>query len=217
MNVTLSYQPQLLSPPFAYAAVLKLTILENKIKAKLDLAYLHRELISIDEIKNEGFTENDDYSWEGELSLNWKQDIELFISMKTKSSPDDEIYLDINVNNSDLGFPSDINWADKLFQELMQAIIEKDGLEMPLTVNLCLIDAHYSITWNFETRTLLINGDMYGTWDDGRAIMETIYDIDFGTVKPMKKATKNSVEIEGQWYPLSDQKVKVLGNQFGIL
>ncbi|MEQ9007824.1 MAG: hypothetical protein RLP12_08070, partial [Ekhidna sp.] len=136
MVITISYQPQHLAPPFAYAAVFKFEIGSKEITAELTLEYLGRDTISLDELKAEGFTKNDDYSWRGVIDPKWKADILSFSTLQIQSEPDSEIYLHIAIEDEQKGFAKDIQSADVLFQELLQAVIEQDQIEAPLKIQL---------------------------------------------------------------------------------
>ncbi|MEP0985185.1 hypothetical protein [Ekhidna sp.] len=217
MKITLSYQPQLLSPPYAYAAVLKFDSSGDEIETEFEIAYLNRDLISIDAIKSEGFTENDDYSWKGDFNPNWKKDIESFARLKSMEDPDAEIYLHISVNDSELGFPKEIKKADKLFQELMQAIVERDQLELPLQLDLKLDGQPVQIKWRFWERMVLVNDNQSIDWEAGRNMMELIYSINFELIKPSKKSVKNCVNLEGVWYPIKDNVAQTLIGQMAQL
>ncbi|MEO9872665.1 MAG: hypothetical protein ABJF63_19440, partial [Ekhidna sp.] len=150
MNIKLSYQPQQLPPPFAYAAVMEFESAENKLFLNLDLKYLEREELTDDELRAEGFTRNDDLIWKGEVNTRWLEDIKLLGEMKMSSEPNNENYLHIEKDDLILGFPSNIILANALFQELLQVVLEIAGIESPLKVVFVLEGITYEIIWKLS-------------------------------------------------------------------
>lgn len=211
MTITLSYQPQFLAPPFAYAAVFKFTLGNDEIATQLDLEYLGRESVSPDELKAEGFTQDDDYSWRGIIDLNWKSDILSFTTMERCAEPDSENYLHIEVDKEHKGFPKNIKKADTLFQELLQVVIEQDQIEAPLSIQLVLNSKSYEITWEFSKRAILMQANEYSNWELGRTIMKHIYSIDYSNASGSKKAVRDCVFLDGLWFPIdARQREKLL-------
>ena len=199
MKIRISYQPQQLPPPYAYAAVL--VVETEKMNAQFELEYLGRDVVSDDELRAEGFTRDDDFQWSGHLDQKWKKDIEGLTTMDMDSNPDADIYAHVDLNGKALGFPRNINHADLIFQEVLQSILELAGLEMPLT-SLCLIsNKKYDLTWNFSKRTIDVNTNESEKWEDGREVIKLIYDSDFDSFQYSKKPTDPSVNPgDGRWY-----------------
>jgi hypothetical protein len=204
MKITLSYQPQQLQPPNAYAAVLQCVTQDHAIEAKFDLEYLGRESISKEELKAEGFTENDDYSWKGNIDLGWKKDIISFATMDILPEPDNEIYLHIEVDDVKKGFAKNIDEADVLFQEILQAIIEQDQIEAPLDLKIKLNGREYEVIWNFSKRSIIVNKVESIGWESGRKIMHLIFSPDYGSMAGSSKPPNDGVYLDGSWYPISN-------------
>lgn len=207
MKLTLSYQPLELLPPFAYAAVFKIEVEDEAISALLDIEYLGREHVSDDELKAEGFTKNDDFSWSGELDARWKHDLVYFENQDTQSEPDEHTYLHIHVNGVDKGFPKHVGETEMRFQELMQAVLETSEIESPLEAEVLVGNIHYALQWSFQKRQISINKLSSYNWEVGRDLMSILFNRDFESLKPSKKATANTINPgDGFWYPIEDTK-----------
>ncbi|MEP1032405.1 hypothetical protein [Ekhidna sp.] len=208
MKIILSYQPQLLSPPFAYATVMQIDSTANQLKVEFNLEYLGRDTISDDELHSEGFTRTDDFSWNGEISSNWKTDSESFHQFPFDDEPNSETYLHVGVDGKEYGFPRDIERAELIFQELMQAILEKAEREAPLHLECCINDQRHQLTWTFSERVIRYNDLISDNWDTGRKLLKTIYRLDFESLTPQKKPKKNGINLgDGTWYEIRERKV----------
>lgn len=215
MKITLSYQPQQLIPPHSYAAVMSIDTSLNEHNVEFSLEYLGRDGVSDDELVAEGFTRNDDFSWSGELSA-WNNDIESFKRISYQSEPNNNTYIHANVDGNDMGFPVDIENAEMVFQELMQAILEMMQIEAPLYVECCIEDQKQQLTWNFAKRSIQLNQKNHSNWEAGRDLLKIIYSIDYESIKPTKKSTKNGVSFgDGYWFPIGNKSVlKLLKTYF---
>ncbi|SNS71285.1 hypothetical protein SAMN05421640_0957 [Ekhidna lutea] len=203
MNIVLSYQPQHLPPPYAYAAVLEITI-SDEIEAQFSLEYLGRSEIPEDELRAEGFSYDDRMNWEGTLHQNWKDDIVSFSRTQLKKQPD-ETYLHISVDGKDDGFPQDINAIDMLFQELMQAVLETAKVESPLVLKLQDESKSFEIAWHFSNRTIKIDHRISNKWNNGRKLLKQAYQLDYDHMKYHKKAKPHTVNPGGdQWFLVED-------------
>jgi hypothetical protein len=124
----------LVPPPFAHAIELKIDLDSNCTKYEFEISYLGREDLSLEEIEEEGFTENDDYSLNGSLPEFWIQDFQKLIDTSKKSNKkeifEDEDYWEID----DSFFPANpIYWKEYL-EEIHQAILEDNKFEKPLEI-----------------------------------------------------------------------------------
>lgn len=216
MKVTLSYQPQELPPPFAYAAVMKIVIGQNMNDIQFDLSYLDRESVSEDELRAEGFTDNDDFSWKGEIGTNWNDEIRIFKQSEYNENPDPHTYLHVEIDAIPLGFPEDIKQMEILFQELFQAVLEKAQIEAPLLISCSIDHDKYDLEWNFVERTLYCNGrSINNGWEEGRLLLKQIFSFDFEAFQVKSKIGKNSINPgDGQWYDLSNSKLLEQINSF---
>ena len=218
MNIKLSYQPQNLAPPQAYASVMLIEIAKGYVNLEFNLEYLGRDGISDDELRAEGFTRNDGFSWSGEVSTDWIADIESIKGFNFTSEPHPETYMHIEIDNVAVGFPSEIEFTELLFQELMQSILEKEEIEAPLFIEYTLSERTIKLEWKFSERLILLNDKPSMSWENGREVLRLIYSLDFAVLVSTKKANINTLNPgDGLWYHISDkahlnQVKQLLGN-----
>lgn len=208
MKLTLSYQTQHLPPPFAYAVVIVFNKSDNKTSVTFNLEYLDRASVSDDELRAEGFSRSDDLSWSGELNTKWSSDIESFQHFGFEEEPNDTSYLHIALDGSLLGFPKQIEQAELVFQELLQAILETAEIEAPLYSECRINNKIHKISWLFAERVVELDGKKIHNWEQGRELLKTIYSLDLESIKPQKKAPENALNPgNGSWYEVREIQV----------
>lgn len=218
MKLTISYQPQQLPPPFAYACVLDIDISATAIDASLQLEYLDRDTVSDDELRAEGFTRDDDFSWKGQINPKWKGDIEKIAKLSVTENPDANIYLHIALDGRQVGFPKNIGTADLIFQEVFQAILEQAEIESPLAFQSVLEDKKHMVLFSFSKRLIEFDGKVSFNWEIGRELIKLIYNMDFESLKHSKKQQNYSVYIgDEQWYLLPKSTVPKLSSLLDAL
>ena len=106
----------------------------TELKVSFEIEYIFREGLSNEEILAEGFSENDDYHWEGVLPAVWLTEIEDFLG-KTAYQYEvlNDLYLKIN---DDKKTPENLEEWQYFVQELLQAIYEKAEHSLPLLIRL---------------------------------------------------------------------------------
>lgn len=214
MNFTISYQPQLLEPPIAYAAVMQIKLEDVRTKLDFNLEYLGREEMSDKELKAAGFTGDDDFSWSGELSTDWNNDISLLSQQTFNADPDAETYLHIEANAKELGYPSDIEKAEMLFQELMQAVLEKAEIEAPLQLELQHKNERFNLKWLFSERHIEASNGKHISWELGRELLRAVYSLDFDSIKPKKMPGGTTVNFgDDTWFELREGETKRIIDQ----
>ncbi|NQZ75677.1 MAG: hypothetical protein HRT61_06130 [Ekhidna sp.] len=216
MTLTISYQTQHLPPPQAYAAVMEIDVTNEIIEANLSIEYINRDSLTLDEIIAEGYTKDDNYQWKGTLSSAWSDDIFELASLNQGKEPHSEIYLHLSKEQNQGGFPKDIKKADHIFHEILQAILETDSIEKPLTLKMKLNEEIETFHWKFSTREFIRNDRQFNDWSLGRKFMNLVFSLNFEQLKPIKKPQNGTVEIEGLWYPLPkkiiESTLKILGD-----
>ena len=132
-------------PPYAHAYKISLSksnpkdnknITELKINFEID--YIFREGLSKEEILAEGFSEDDDYRWEGVLPAIWHTEIEDFLEKTTYQTEIlNDLYLKINETKKT---PENLEEWQYFVQELVQAIYEKAAHSLPLLIRLRTVE-----------------------------------------------------------------------------
>lgn len=149
-----------LPPPHAFQAEIHLTIQDNTLMVKYHLEYIERDLLEKEEIEAEGFTENDDFKWEGTLPEIWKSDwLKLF--EKTTLIPEEphQLYVVADSGSKKSGRPEpEAEWVLQT-EQTMQACLEAGGSELPMELVLGKLEKNQFfekalLVWFFENKTM---------------------------------------------------------------
>lgn len=211
MIINISYQTQTLPPPYAFALVISAEV-SHEVTVNFQMEYLDREELSEEEILAEGFTLDDDLQWKGKLGNNWKDPLSKLKDIRYQKDPFDDSYVHVQIDSVERGFPSDWMKAERLTQELIQAVFEGAERELPLRI---LISDEKSISidleWLFKERIVRVNGKSHSTWGESQKVLEAVYTTDFQNIKPYKNVVPQSVNLgEKEWYPLSQERWEVV-------
>jgi hypothetical protein len=132
-------------PPFHSAYHLELSLKPDALLVHFDLRYLHREELSEEEILDEGFTLQDDWSWEGALPKVWRDALEEQLRKslwpnKPKEPQEGEPILELQLLSQAgevlfSGTPADVPMWEYFLQELIQAAYEVAEKEAPLQLH----------------------------------------------------------------------------------
>lgn len=213
MNVKISYQTLQLPPPFAFAYTLDLTFQKEELQVSYELEFLNRDQISLEEIEEEGYSENDDFSWKGSLGKVWVDNLQEDLAQieLEDESEDFNIYLHVEFDNGNQGLAVLAEDWDYRLQELIQAIYEKAGLEAKLQMKVLHIAgnkrAFFEIEGSFEKLSGTVNKKPID-WEELHLLMEDIYTIDFDE-EPVTKPEKDGLWIDPDGtdnYQLFDQQ-----------
>lgn len=207
MKVKISYQTLILPPPFAFGYTLDLDIGQDKVKVKYALEYLNRETITKEEIEEEGFTDADDFNWEGTLGKAWSEEMKSLKDIELIETSNDEniwMHFKIEIDGTERsGLTSDAELWDFRIQELIQAIYEKEKMELPLMVKLMHLKGgklvNYVVEGAFESLTARINHRSV-SWRSMQEAMSVVFSAELepdGTKKPIK---------DGIWIFLDEEK-----------
>jgi len=225
MIVNISYQTLVQPPPFAFAYTLELNFEASQVKIKYDLEFLNRDEISPEEIEEEGFSENDDFSWEGSLGKEWVDDLMndlADVDLEEEEGDDYNIYLHMEIKYDDGHVESGTvvladDWDYRL-QEVIQAIYEKAGIEDKLKMTCLDINDgkqdKYILTGSFEHRSAAIN-DKPIAWDKLHEIIADIYTIEFDQ-EPVQTPKEEGLWIDPDGmsgFQCFDEQARPKGNQ----
>lgn len=189
---------------------------------KFDMNYTNRDELTEDEILNEGFTENDDFSWNGKLNTVWEAEIESLLA-KTEarnSTRDQEILLK---RAGDKFAPRNYKEWNLLIQDLIQAVFETAGKEKEWQMDLQIIKNGkkdlQKMTVYFAKREIdfAFGSNIKMDWQRAKKFMELIYLGDFDETK----STNQIPEKEGSylcfdqinWYKLGHSIANPHGNK----
>ena len=192
MRIELSYQTQGLPAPYAFSVFCSIVMRKNDLELDFKLEYLDRENVSREEILAEGFSEDDDYSWNGKLGKNWCIAIESLLDVPLLDLPKDDFYVHLATAEQE-GFP-DLP-GDVLIQELIQAVFETSGKETPLTFFVFLKKKQHRLSWEFASRTSYID-EKELKWEDSLDLMQALYGSEFDDNNVTKKAIERSISFD---------------------
>ncbi|MEX2594518.1 MAG: hypothetical protein WD426_17240 [Anditalea sp.] len=208
-RLEIEYDSGTMPAPFSHIFKLKVSFEKSFINTQFDIHYTDREDLTEEEILNEGFTLNDDYSFIGEIPQIWEQP---FKTLYSQSKWSNKKMLDpsggIKVLAKDYHgqitrtIPHNQEEWQYLAQEYIQAIYEINKKEALLTLKYKVIDqegeeTNYELTVRFSTRKidLYVNGEAKeADWEETKPLLSSIFlpDYDYGTAKetpPTKKGT----------------------------
>ena len=222
-----------LPPPYSYQYTLTLTPSAQLLHGTLQLTYTHREELDLDEIEAEGFSENDDYQWKGNLEKVWRDELEKLIAQTrlidspTQQAESDLIFVQIERNDSEgrleKGQPKNLTDWLYLAQELVQAIYETSEKERPFELH--ILDAGSQevreavLTASFRSRSAQVKRVISGKsslrfypWQELSSLMEVLYAADWLTdMASTQKPKKNGLYVnpgDGMWYEWGKQIVE---------
>lgn len=220
-QVTIKFQTASIMPaPYAYFYTLILENRASQLGVELDMRYLDRDELDEDSILDEGFTMNDDYSWKGQLPQQWAQVLESRLlpknlSRKNRNTDNDnfiEIELKDAAGNVDNFFPVNIEDWDYFQHEMIQAVFEASGKEMPFELEYFEIEQNSELQMlfkaSFTNRTLLLqlndSEKKLLPWEKTQVIMQTIFTADFVEEEAMEDLPENDGKYlnigDGLWY-----------------
>jgi hypothetical protein len=184
--------------------------------------YTNRGELSIEEIENEGFTENDDFKWKGKLNEVWLDQIyNLFDrSEKRKSILDQEIILKTDEEEF---APKNFKEWNLLIQDLIQAVFETSGKEQAWQMELQIIKngqhKHQLMQVFFSKRDVAFafGSNVKMDWAKAKKLMELIYLGEFDETKAsVQKPDKEGVYLcfdNTTWFKLGQSITNPHGNK----
>ena len=141
-KISLQYDTGAIPPPFCHRYNVSFILDEDgKYTSSLKLEYYDREEITEEEIYDEGFSMEDDFTWEGTLPDIWSEEIIKKIKSsswkkKAKSGRNSEFIVKVeNHNQSETLQPADARQWEVFGQEIIQAVFELSKKEAPLFIS----------------------------------------------------------------------------------
>jgi hypothetical protein len=214
--------PAGLPPPYCYYYHLIGRVVKGSLQVEFNWVYHHREDLTEEEITNEGFTGNDDYSWKGTLHEEWlRQWKKKLTGTKPATGPrEEEPYLHITAEETGQvlfrGHPRNLSEWEYFLHEFIQAIYETAGKEAPLRLHFRRIvqgtgAAEAGIEVSFSYRSIKLLGKKQGntpilTWEEMQRELQSIYALEYDAEAAVPKAPSHPGYYldmgEGQWYEL---------------
>lgn len=149
-SLEIKFQTNQLTPaPYSHAIEFRVDFKDKSTFVAMDITYLDRDTLSVDEITDEGFTENDNIILKSILPKIWETTLQETVAKTTFTKKEElneaEEFIQINGR-----FPSQSQLWVQLLQELRQAVIEKAEKEAPLYIGIMRNDNSKSQEYAFE-------------------------------------------------------------------
>ena len=224
-GIVIEFDSGIIPAPYSHVYRLLLDWSSSELIAELELHYTDREDLSEEEIIDEGFTLNDDFSYQGKLDYVWKKIISVqFEKTKWSGRHLDEGGLVISSLNQGKPGPQKTpidqeNWQ-MFAQDVIQAIYETSGKEAPLTVHYRQVTSEASIdcsiTMNFSTREAIFTVNHESrtiNWEYAVQLLKLVFSPDYTyDLAKEKPGTKHGEYIEcgdGYWHELGKGVINV--------
>lgn len=224
-GLVLEYDSGIVPPPYSHVFRLALDWSKGPLTVALDLHYTEREELSEEEILDEGFTPNDDYSHKGVLDLVWVKPLQQLYD-KTKWSNKDIEDGGITVSPIEKGkdegvkIPSNQEEWQLMAQDLIQAIYETVKKEAPLQVHYRLVEGDSitdcKATVHFSNRQVIFekNGATRTiNWEYAIQLMKLVFTPDYhyemAKEEPGRKRGAYIDCGDGYWHELGKGVVNI--------
>lgn len=226
-NFNINFKTKDIPAPFAHTISLEGKYKKTGLEIELNIKYIGREELEEEEIFEEGFTLEDDFNWKGELSSVWYTEIMELIdkgnlsSSKEDTDPTEEIIVSLNFSEEkNKEIINNKKWIYFL-QEIIQAIFEVSGKELPLEIvilniskdkvqNLLFLTFYFSARevnlklLNSSNEELLIKNE----WNSFQDFLKHLYTPEFIPEKAIfdvPKAQGTYIDPgEGVWFKLGE-------------
>lgn len=219
----ISYFTPDLPPPFTYQYVLSSHFKEDELLVDFKMEYIGREELEEDEIIAEGFTLDDDFTYQGSLPLIWKQELINQLDKTTyfKDIPSD-YPIHVKIEGLDEkqpfeGYPADLKNWEYFLQELVQGVFEAGKRERPLEVaykeiRSNVLEEDIAVHVSFLERSARIASNAKGKeqqeniipWKNLKKVLKAIYMPDYFPENALTKTPlKDGKYInpgDGLWY-----------------
>ncbi len=224
-GLVLEYDSGIVPPPYSHVFRLALDWSKGQLDVALDLHYTEREELSEEEILDEGFTPNDDYSYKGPLNAVWIKSLQQLYD-KTRWTNKDIEDGGITVTPIEKGkddgvkIPANQEEWQLMAQDLIQAIYETVKKEAPLQVHYRLVDGDVindcSITVHFSNREVIFEKDGASrtiNWEYAIQLMKLVFTPDYhyemAKEEPGKKRGAYIDCGDGYWHELGKGVVNI--------
>lgn len=158
-------------PPYAHFYRIEVNENPSYLTMSFEQKYTDREDLTEEEILDEGFSMDDDFSWKGSLNKIWKKQLEYLLDatrLNPHASTTSDYLIEITIQdqgNETKGFVSKKEtqrWA-YLIQELKQAVLESEKIEAPLQMEYHSIgdgrETVVQLNGSFADRTFTVRVD----------------------------------------------------------
>lgn len=230
-TLTVSYTtPSHVPAPYSHHYFLKAELTGSEVHLEYAITYTDRDTISLEEIENEGFTEDDNQKVTATVGSIWEKPLVDLVT-KTTFLPEgqhledfhDEVHVDWTATDGKRaqGIPENITDWQYLVQELIQATLEQAAQEQPLTIRYKRNEKEQRTTLvtlvvKFAQRNAEINISKSNTapvllmlnWEQLRPVLQAVYAPEYYPEKALETEPTQTGEFidsgDGFWYKIGD-------------
>lgn len=196
-TLEIKFQTNQLTPtPYAHAIEFRIDFKDKSTFVSMDITYLDRDTLTVDEIVDEGFTENDDIKLKSILPKVWETTLQNLVAKTTFVKKEElnqtEEFIEVNGR-----FPKQVQLWVHTIQELRQAVIEKAEKEAPLYIGIIRNDGskghEYEFTASFVQREFVRKEGKNIeklNWTDLNSFLRDVYSGEFNYEKSHGKYPK---------------------------
>lgn len=146
-------------PPLAFRAMIRISSSPGGAEVEFSRTYVGREEIPVSEIEAEGFTADDDFSWQGILPAFWHTETNKLIANSEWVPASETQVLFSAGDGEDWLSPLRENRWIVFCEELIQACLEESGRELPMEMVLGELlknnfYEHLSLEWRFARKEI---------------------------------------------------------------
>ncbi len=208
--------------PFSHYDTFKLFVdSETKLNVDFSINYIDRDELSEEEILEEGFSMDDNYTWKGGVPALWIKEFQNIFTashiIRKREEKEFEDFVEVELEEDGKRvtvYPVDKERWGYFLQEFMQAIFEISGRENLFELTYLHIDGKNEKSLNLKASfadkrfTMRKNNgsDENLKWSDLQNVMDTVYRAGFmEELAEPKKPSKNGRYLsagDGLWYEL---------------
>ncbi len=224
-SLEIHFQTLELPPPFSHTYDIKVDLSADIPQAEFDIQYTDRQVLSEEEILEEGLTPEDNFQWKGTIPKTWKYAILDQLRESNKlfdaSPPHAQQVLSLTIRYEDgelvRGIPNNQETWIYFSQEIIQAIYELGEKEMPLEIIYLEINdqdkLQITIRPSFSQRKVNVTGKQHDKvkkseheWQRLKPLLESVYlpdyDAEQASLKEPRKTGNYISPGDGHWYKL---------------
>lgn len=226
IRLEIDFDSGLIPPPYSHTFKLKIGFGKNFLDTTLDLTYTDREELSPEEIFDEGFTENDDFHFHGEVPKVWENPLKgLYSKSKwsnNKGTEDGGIRVLAKDRHGKISRTVPLNQQEWLLftQDYIQAIYESSKKERPLQIQYLIREKDREILIQLTVKFLLrkvevkTNGKIQeADWEATKELLSLVFlpDYDYEKAKEqMPKSPGQFIECgDGYWHEMGKGVINI--------
>lgn len=195
-KLTVEYNSGPIPPPFCHRYKIDIAKTDTRdYRIHLNLEYYDRDEVTIEEILDEGFSIDDDFTWQGKLPDIWG--LEIISKLKSTnwkkklSAEADGKALLIKIQHqtrTEVLQPADIRTWEVFCQGIIQAVFELGNKEAPLIISFVnksskeqtkQVDFEFSFAYRSIKITKQKHKHTSMEWEDGQHLLKYIYGLDY--------------------------------------